>query len=236
MPRQSEGNPALASLRPSVFSTLVARLARYQGPIFPLHVGDTYLPPPPGSWLEDQHLADEPGLHRYEIPRGRAELLEAISEHLSERLPAVPTNPENVLVTVGATGGLAAAVRALLVPGQKLLLLSPYWPLIRGMSVSHGIETVEIPFYLDVDNAEAAREAIQPHLDPSVGAIYVNWPNNPSGRLSSPAVVRAVLELAEAHDLWVLSDEVYEDYVYSGELLQPGSLPEFADRVIQARS
>lgn len=51
MPRLPEGNPALASLKPSVFSTLVARLARHDGPTFPLHVGDTYLAPrqEPGS-------------------------------------------------------------------------------------------------------------------------------------------------------------------------------------------
>lgn len=141
-----------------------------------------------------------------------------------------------MLVTIGATGGLASAVRALLVPGQTLLILAPYWPLIRGMSVSHGIRCVEIPFYPDVDSPAAAREAILAHADASVGAIYVNWPNNPSGLVSPPSVVRAVLELAEAHDWWVFSDEVYEDYLYSGELLQPGSISQLRGRLIQARS
>lgn len=230
MARLAEGNPALSSLQSSVFSSLVARLRSHQGPIFPLHVGDTYMEPPRGARLADQ---TEDGIHRYAIPKGRADLIDAI---ISDRSPDRVLERGQVLVTVGATGGLSTAVRSLFVPGQRVLLLAPYWPLIRGMSVSHGLTTAELPFYDRITTAEAARAALEAQAHPDLAAVYVNLPNNPSGQLASREVVEEIVAFAQRHDLWILSDEVYEDYVFRGELVRPGDIAGAEERLLSVYS
>jgi aspartate/methionine/tyrosine aminotransferase len=233
--RRPEGNPALRGLRGSVYSALAERLREHVGPLYPLHVGDTYLSPPPGAHLSDQSEEVAPGIHRYENPRGRATLLEAVAAHRSAR-DGVAVEPAEVLVTAGATAGLAAAVQALLSPGQRLVVLAPYWPLIRGMSVSFGLDVVEVPFYDRTPDAATARERLEAALTPATGAVYVNWPNNPSGLLSPPEVMAEVVDVARRHDLWILSDEVYEDYVYGGRAVARAALLAARERLVSVYS
>ena len=235
MARLEHGNPAIASLQSSVFTRLAKRIKEHQGPIYPLHIGDTYLQPPHGCHLSDQTEDLEPGIHRYDNPRGREALVEAIVDHRTSHRGEVLA-PEQVLITTGVTGALTAIVRSLLSPGQEIILLAPYWPLIRGMSISHGVRHVEVPFYDRVDTAEAARDALDAAVSAKTAAIYVNWPNNPSGLVPSSEVVDAIVEFAERHDLWVISDEVYEDLVFEGSAPSLAVYPEASERIIRTFS
>jgi N-succinyldiaminopimelate aminotransferase len=81
---------------------------------------------------------------------------------------------------------------------------------------------VEVPFYDRVDGAEAAVEAVRERLTPRSVALYVSTPSNPTGRVLPESWLVALAELARAEDLWLLSDEVYEDYVYRGEHVSMG--------------
>jgi len=199
----------------SVYSTLAHRLARFEGEIFPLHIGDTWMEPPQGCWMEDVSVADHPGMHRYAPVQGLPGLIDAIVDRVSERTG--PVEREQVLVTAGATGGLGAVMGGILSPGDEVLLLAPYWPLIAGIVRSmHGVP-VAVPFFGEVDNAEAAVEALQGRRSERTVAVYVNTPNNPTGRVAAPEVLGAVAEWARAHGLYLVSDEVYEDYQYVGE-------------------
>ena len=235
MPRLEQGNPAIATLQRSVFTTLARRIREHPGPIYPLHIGDTYLQPPLGCHLSDQTEDVEPGVHRYDSPRGRRGLIEAIVDCRSSR-PGEAVTPEQVLITTGVTGALTAIVRALLSPGQEIILLAPYWPLIRGISISHGVRHVEVPFYDRVDTARDVRESLEAAVNPNTAAVYVNWPNNPRGLIPNSSVVDAIVELAERHDLWLISDEVYEDLVYEGSAPSLASYPEARDRIIRTFS
>ena len=235
MSRLPDGNPAIATLQSSVFTKLAPRLREHRGPIYPLHIGDTYLEPPAGCHLADQTEKIEPGIHQYASPRGRQTLIEAIVERRNGR-PGEAVSPEEVLITTGVTGALTAIVRALLSPGQEIILVAPYWPLIRGISVSHGVRFVEVPLYDRIETAEGARQALEEVVTPNTAAIYVNWPNNPSGRIPSVPVVDTIVEFAERHDLWIISDEVYEELVFEGPAPTLTMYPEARDRVIRTFS
>ena len=232
MARTTTGNPAIATLKRSVFSSLAGRLKEHSGPTYPLHVGDTYLDPPIGARIEDQSIRLDPSVHRYENPRGRAGLIEAIVENWPSRHSQPAITPEHVLVTAGATGALSAIVRSLLIPGQKLLLLAPFWPLIRGMTVSHGVEVVELPFYDRVTSRGEAREQLAKAADPALAAVYINSPNNPSGIVLAPEVVEEIVAFAKRHDLWILSDEVYEFLSFGPPPTSPVDLPNGRDRTL----
>jgi aspartate/methionine/tyrosine aminotransferase len=101
-----------------------------------------------------------------------------------------------------------------------VLILAPFWPLIGGMvRVAHG-KAVAVPLLgaADrVDSAEAAVEAVERYTTERTVALYLSTPNNPSGRTLPASWLEALAAWARQRDLWVLSDEVYEDFVYEGE-------------------
>ncbi len=216
MPRHPKISPGVAAMPGSVYSALAHRLATHPGEVYPFHVGDTWMEPAPGCRMEDLTVADYPGMHRYATPQGRADLLEAIVERTRSRT-GVATELDDVLVAAGATGALGAVVGAIVDPGDEVLLLAPFWPLIRGIVQSFRGRPVEVPFYGAVDSAESAVEAVRERLTGRTVALYFNTPNNPSGRTIPAAWLAALAEWAAAEGLWILADEVYEDYVYRGE-------------------
>lgn len=202
MPRHPAVAPTVAAIRGGVFSTLAHRFAALKGEIYPFHVGDTWMEPPPGARMEDLRVAEFPGMHRYAQPHGYGPLLDAIAERRG-------VSRDRVLIGAGATGVLGAVAGAILEPGDEVLVLAPYWPLIRGIVQSARGVAVDVPFY---DRQGTVEERLRPYLSGRTAALYVNTPNNPTGRVLDASTLAALADFARAHDLWLLSDEVYEDY------------------------
>jgi N-succinyldiaminopimelate aminotransferase len=206
----------------AVFSPIARRLDELAGELVPLHVGDTWLEPFCGARMEDLRERDHPGLHRYSETQGLREMIDALVEKVRAR-NRLPCERRSVLVTAGATGALGAALGMLAAPGEEVLILAPYWPLIRGIVQAFRARPVEVPFYDRVESAEAAVAAVRERLSPRAVALYVSTPSNPTGRVLPRAWLEALAELARREDLWLLSDEVYEDYVYRGEHFSIGA-------------
>lgn len=216
MPRYPEVAPSVAAIGGSVFSALAHRLAGFAGETYPLHVGDTWLEPPEGCRMEDLTVAEYPGMHRYASPHGIAALVDALAERTRRRTGAA-TGAENVLLAAGATGGLGAVAGAILAPGDEVLILAPYWPLIAGIVRSFHATPVAVPYLGRADSPESAVEIVAGHAGPRTVALYLNTPNNPTGRVVPKSQVEALAAWAAARGLWLISDEVYEDYCYAGE-------------------
>ena len=217
----------------SIFARLVEKLKSFQGDVIPLQIGDTYLLPPPAGRLCATRLGDDRDLYAYGPAPGWPPLLEAITEKVRSR-NRIPIEPGGVQVTAGATHALACAVGALLDPGDEMILLTPHWPLIRGIAQSRSVVSVEVPF--------SQMLLAEPDLDPyallaravsaKTRAIYICSPNNPDGMVLDEAVLGAVARVAEQAGLWVLSDEVYEDYTYDRPHVSFASLPGMAARTV----
>lgn len=223
MPRFPQVAPTVAAIPGSVYSLLSHRLERYRGEVYPLSVGDTWMEPPPGCRMEDFHVADHPGMHRYAPVQGIPELVSRLAERV-ERRSGARTGPENVLMTTGATGGLSTVAGALLAPGDEVLILAPFWPLISGIVRSFHGTPVPVPFlaapdssYALPDSPESAVEAVARCKTDRTVALYLSTPNNPSGLVIPRAWIEALVAWACREDLWLLADEVYEDYLYEGE-------------------
>ena len=205
----------------AVFSPLADRIPEARGPVFPLHVGDTWMEPWEGARMESLRVAEHPGMHRYCPTQGIPELVDALVEKVRAQ-NGLACERDGVLVCGGATAGLAAAVGALADPGEEVLILAPFWPLIRGIVQALRARPVEVPFYDRVDSAAAALEAVRAHIGPRAVALYFSTPSNPTGRVLPEPWLAALAELAREAGLWILSDEVYEDYVYRGEHVSIG--------------
>jgi len=223
MPRHPGSASSVAAIAGSVFSSLAHRLAGHEGPVYPFHVGDTWLEPACGCRMEDLTVAEHPGMHRYAPPQGMPALLDALVERVRRRT-GVATERSDVLVTAGATGALGAALGAILEPGDEVLVLAPYGPLITGIVRCFRAEPVAVPLIGAADSAETAVEQVRRHLTERTAALYISTPNNPTGAVLDPSWVEALVEEAGRHDLWIASDEVYEDYVFEGRHVYARSL------------
>jgi N-succinyldiaminopimelate aminotransferase len=205
----------------AVFSPVGARAQELLRDACPLHVGDTWMEPLSGGRMQDLSEAEHPGLHRYCPARGVPELVDAIVEKVRAR-NGLPCERDSVLVSAGATGALGAAIGAIASPGDEVLILAPYWPLIRGIVSAFRAAPVEVPFYDRVSSAAEARDAVRAALGPRSVALYVSTPSNPTGRVLPQRWLEALAEWAASEGLWLLADEVYEDYVYRGEHVSIG--------------
>jgi N-succinyldiaminopimelate aminotransferase len=221
VPRPPRFAPAIAAIPDAVFSPTDRQLDAAQLRACPLHVGDTWMEPFAGGRMQDLREADFVGLHRYSEPQGIPDLVEAIVEKVRAG-NALACDPASVWVAAGATGALSAAVGAIASPGEEVLILAPFWPLIRGIVQTFRARPVEVPFYDRVDSPEAAVAAVRERLTDRTAALYVSTPSNPTGRVLPSAQLEALAAFAQREDLWLLSDEVYEDYVYRGDHVSLG--------------
>jgi N-succinyldiaminopimelate aminotransferase len=200
----------------AVFSPIANLLREVPGGVCPLHIGDTWMAPFTGGRMQDLSESDHPGLHRYCETRGIPALIDAVVEKVRAR-NGLCCEAKNVLVTAGATGGLCAALGAITSPGDEVLILAPFWPLIRGIVAAFRADPIEVPFYDRVASAEEAVASVAARTTARTTALYVSSPSNPSGCVLPEAWLAALAEWAEREGLWLISDEVYEDFVYRGE-------------------
>jgi aspartate/methionine/tyrosine aminotransferase len=205
----------------SIFARLREHLARFPGDVIPLQIGDTHLAPP--ARLDEVRWTDlsPADLYAYGSPNGWTPLVEAIVEKAKARNGLAITT-EGVQIACGATHALSCAVQALCDPGDELILLTPHWPLIRGMALGLAVVPVEVSFEADLEAA----------ITPRTTAIYFATPNNPDGTMRTRDQLAAIAKVAAKHGLWILADEVYEDYTYDAPHVSIASLPDAADRTV----
>jgi aspartate/methionine/tyrosine aminotransferase len=216
LPRHPRVAASVESMPGSVYSALAHRLASHPGETYPLHVGDTWMEPAEGCRMGDLSVAENPGMHRYATPQGLPRLLQLAAARIGER-SVTPCAPEQMLIATGATGALGAIAGALIEDGDEVLLAAPYWPLISGIVRSFHGRPVPVPLIGEADSAAAAVELFESRRSDRTIAIYLNTPNNPTGDLLPREWLEALADWATRHGLWILADEVYEDYVYEGE-------------------
>lgn len=233
MPRPPRFVRDVEAMPGAVYSPFADRLRDVKGPVFPLHVGDTWLPPCEGARAEDLRVEEIPQLHNYVDTRGLPPLIDALVEKMRAK-NGISCEPEQILVGAGATGALATAVGSIVDPGDEVLILAPFWPLIRGIVQAFRAKPVEVPFYDRVASQQEAEKALESLLSPRTVALYVSSPSNPTGRVIAGEWMEAFAAFARRHDLWLLSDEVYEDFVYRGEHV--GLLPLAPERTIAVYS
>lgn len=233
----SLSSPA-SSLRESLFARLAGRLATCGCEVYPFHLGDTFRAPPPAARLGSRSDLDEPALYRYGPPGGDPALVEALVDKCRTKNGLGWVDRTAIQVTSGATLGLHAAVRALLDPGDELLVLAPYWPLIHGMATSAGAIPVEVDLSqrLYADPATDVYDALAARATERARAIYLISPNNPDGKLLDERALAAIARFARDRELWVIADEVYEDLVFAGAHRSIASLDGMAERTVTAFS
>ncbi|MET8795905.1 pyridoxal phosphate-dependent aminotransferase [Nocardia sp. NPDC004568] len=191
----------------------------------------------PAGMLEAARAAIAEGLNQYPPGRGMPVLRRAIAADRARRYGTRYDPDTEVLVTVGATEAISAAVLGLVEPGAEVVLIEPYYdsyPAAVALAGAHRRTARLVPdgdrFVLDHDSLRAA-------ITPATRMLILNSPHNPTGTVLDRADLAALAEIACAHDLLVLTDEVYEHLVYDdAEHLSIAGFPGMADRTLVVSS
>lgn len=226
-----DGAQRLAGLGTTIFTEMTA-LAQQTGAInlgqgFPDEDG-------PEAAVEAAVAALRGGENQYAPLPGVPALRAAVLEHQRERYGL---EPEDVLITFGATEAIAAAVLGLCDPGDEVLVIEPYYDsyaaVIGFAGATRRAVTLRPPdFALDPDELRAAAQA----AGGRARALLLNTPHNPTGRVFNRAELDAIAAVCIEHDLVCISDEVYEHLVYAGEHVPIATLPGMAERTLTISS
>ncbi len=196
-------------------------------PVTELTIGehDTLTDP---SIRDAMHRAALDGHTGYTAIGGMAELRQRIAQRAEGRT-GVPTTPANVLIVPGGQAGLFAAMMATCEPGDTALFIDPYYATYPGTIRAAGAVPKPVKarsragFQPDAADIDAAGDA---------AALLINSPNNPTGAVYSDQTLADIAELCTRRDMWLISDEVYDTQVWTGDHLSPRALPGMVDRTL----
>ncbi len=189
------------------------------------------------NFVTPQHIMDagiaslQRGNTAYTSNSGLIELRSAISKHINRLYGVHYEADSQILVTVGVSEALWLALRAILNPGDEVLVVQPCFVANAAAVEMAGGVPVPVHAYVE-DEFQITGEALERAITPRTKAILISYPNNPTGAILTCEHMQQVAAVARKHDLVVISDEIYERLVYGFDHINFASLPEMYERTI----
>ncbi|WP_042573849.1 pyridoxal phosphate-dependent aminotransferase [Rhodococcus sp. MEB064] len=229
--------PTVARLRPfgsTIFAEMTALAATHDavnlGQGFPDTDG-------PARMLEVAQEAIASGLNQYPPGPGMKVLRDAIAGDRARRYGTQYDPDSEILVTVGATEAVSAAMLGLVEAGDEVLLIEPYYDSYAAAVALAGARRRTVPLVVDGDRFALDLDALRSSVGPDTRMIVVNSPHNPTGTVFTTPELAAIAEVACEHDLLVLTDEVYERLVFDDAVHTPlATFDGMAERTITVSS
>ena len=186
----------------------------------------------PWSIRESCMYGLEQGYTSYTANRGMPELREEIVQHYARRFGNTYEAATDVLVTVGVSEALDIAMRAVLSPGDEVLIPEPCYVSYQACTILAGGIPVAVPAKLE-NEFRITPEELEEHVTEKTKVLLIGYPNNPTGAIMTREDLLKVADFAEKHDLIVISDEIYGDLTYGDEEhVCFSSLPNMQERTI----
>ena len=173
----------------------------------------------------------EQGFTSYTANRGMPLLREEISKHYLKKNDLSYDPEEEILVTVGVSEALDLALRAILNPGDEVLIPEPCYVSYKACTVLAGGVPVPVPTY-EADGFKFSPESLEPFISNKTKVLLFGSPCNPTGVVLQRPDLLKIADFAQKHDLIVISDEIYSDLVYDVVHTPFASLPDMKDRTI----
>jgi aspartate aminotransferase len=219
---------AIAEKMPRSGIREIRDLAARDPRVISLEIGEPNFPTAPHV-VEAAHAAAAAGFTHYTSNAGIPELRELLADKL-RIVNGLVVNASQIVVSQGAAQGLFATFRALLEPGDEILLPDPGWP--NYAMIAHLQNIRQIYYPLTTENGYVPSAAsLERLVTPRTKVIVINSPSNPVGSVIGRKQLAEVLAFATAHDLWVISDEVYDEINFTDDFVSAGAVGA-QDRVI----
>lgn len=190
--------------------------------VYDFSLGNPSVPAPEAvknTMIEKLQTLDPLTLHGYSPGTGIYEVKEQIAADLNSRYGSHYT-ASNLFMTAGAAGALAHALRAVSNPGDEILTIAPYFPEYGPYTAGAGLKLKVVP--ADTDTFQVPFDTLENMLGPSVAAVLINSPNNPSGIVYSTATIKRLADILTrkskeyGHTIFLISDEPYRDIIFQG--------------------
>lgn len=172
--------------------------------IIHLEVGEPDFKPPKEVKTALEEVYDK-GYGKYGSPKGITELREALA--LREEV----YDKDYIMICPGARFAVYLAITTLLNPGDEIIVIEPAWPAYKDCALNAGIKVRTIKTTLET-KWEPSIDQINNAINENTKMIVLNYPNNPTGKILPEKLQNSIMETAEEHDLYVLSDEIYSEY------------------------
>lgn len=192
--------------------------------IYHLNIGQPDVQTPPAFFEAVRHF-EQPVL-AYAPSPGIPELIDAIQNYYDKL--DMHFDKSEIYVTAGGSEALQIALQCILDDGDEILIPEPFYPNYNTMTRTCGASIRPIPTCPEEGYRYADREKIESLINERTRAIMVTNPGNPTGVVLSHEEMEMLVDVAQKHDLFLIGDEAYREFVYGGEKLQ--SFGEFADR------
>lgn len=197
--------------------------------VYHLNIGQPDIPTPPNYWQAIRE--SEPRVLAYGPSQGLAVLRKAISGYYDRAGIRVPD--DRVMITTGGSEAVYFAFMAACSHGGEVICFEPFYTNYNGFASMAGITLVPVTSSVENGFHLPPREAIEAVITPRTQAILICSPNNPTGTVLSRDEIATLSEIALRHDLFILSDEVYRDFVFDGgRHVSVLEFPEISDRVM----
>lgn len=222
-------SPRVAGLKPSGIRKFFDIVATMED-VISLGIGEPDFVTPERIMQAGLHSL-EMGETHYTSNAGTIELRQAVSQHLAE-LYQVQYAPESeIVITVGVSEALYLALTAVLEPGDEVIIPTPCFVSYQAEVILAGGVPVEIPSRME-ENFQLRPAVVEAAITERTKAILIGYPNNPTGATASREVLSELGRIAAAHDLIVISDEIYDQLVYGVPHVCFAALPGMKERTI----
>lgn len=209
-------------LQPSGIRRIFELMATMEDPIN-FSIGQAHFDPPE-ALVDAACRAIRAGHNRYTVTQGIAALNERILDSLVARSGV---RPESCMVTSGVSGGIMLAFLCLLNPGDQILLPDPNFTMYRHLA---NICDADIQYYDLYPKWELDPDELAEKIGPKTKIVFLNSPSNPTGGMIDAQSMEAVVKAAEKVGAWIISDEIYDAFVYDEGFASPLGM---YDRVLQ---
>lgn len=204
--------------------------------VYDYSLGNPYAEPPVEvlESLKNHVLGNEKGIHRYMSNAGYPEVREKIAKSL-EKESNISLSQENIVMTVGAAGGLNVVLKSLLNPEEEVIVFAPYFVEYNFYTDNHGGKTVVVP--PDTSTFEPDINAFEKSITKNTKAIIINNPNNPTGVIYSEETLKNIESILHKKEeefgttIFVISDQPYSEIIYDNTKL-PSILSIFKNAII----
>ncbi len=180
--------------------------------VYFINIGQPDIPTPESVWDAIKNYGDE--VLSYGPAQGFLELRQAIADYFVDY--NIPLTAENVIITVGGSEGIHFSFSVVADPGEEVIIPEPFYTNYNGYAACANVRIVPLTLHVEDGFRLPASEEIEAKISPKTRAILLCSPNNPTGTVYTEEELDRVVDLAIKHDLFLIGDEVYKEFVYDG--------------------
>ncbi len=173
----------------------------------------------------------EKGMTMYTSNRGLPDLCSVLSKDLEKRYHTKYSPTDEIIVTTGVSEAFDVAVRAVVNPGDEVIVVDPCFVSYQPEVLMAGGRAVSLPCEAK-DQFKVTPDALMEKITPATKTLIINFPNNPTGGVMEKADLKAISDIIIDHDLLLISDEVYSELTYDGSHVSAASIDGLWDRTI----